>query len=125
MTFEIKQDDYILGFWSAGKGNGDSWYCICLKRKDDNQWIGQYAFRYRKDDKIFDSDDEKSRYEFKGPLIPEDEQIKIMDKFAALAQLEYNKNIEREIIKGDANEFRKFAIRSKNLHIKIEPNKQW
>jgi hypothetical protein len=124
MTFEIKKDDYILGFWSAGDGDGNTWHCICLKSKNGNEWLGRYTFRYKRDDKIFDSDDEKSSYKFKGPLISEEEQIIKMDKFASFVHQKYNVGKEREIIKGDVDKFLKFAVRSKNLHLKMVPNNE-
>lgn len=59
---EFDNKTYILGFWySNDPQTNNNWLC-CIVRDDasDGDWKGWYRFRYKKDEKIFDSDDEKS-----------------------------------------------------------------
>jgi len=67
---EIKPEDYYLGMWffelpdqfsRFGKG-GDFMLCVQRKKTEPTTWQITFRFRYKKDGRIWDSDDEKSWY---------------------------------------------------------------
>jgi hypothetical protein len=74
---ELKEGDYILGFWVL-EAKDMNWLCCVVKR--DGKWIGEYRFRYYQDNKTFHSKDKKSFYrmEIKGDL-PEEQVLSGID----------------------------------------------
>lgn len=73
------------------------------KRLDTGKWKGDYRFRYKKDDKIFGSDDKKSWYSINpkldGESEPDDEMEKILDGFQQHIRMMYP-DADKLIIKG-------------------------
>jgi hypothetical protein len=56
---ELGPDVWVHGIWFVGWDGCDWMACI---RKANGKWRLDYRFRYHKDDKAFDSKDEKSWY---------------------------------------------------------------
>ena len=69
MTIEIKKENYYSGLWRAElaglHGEGDVLACLFKDNLGDGCWHLIYRFRYVKDDKIFDSADQKNWYHMK------------------------------------------------------------
>lgn len=63
MTIEIKQGRYFLGMWFL-RGDGLD-FLASVFRDSGQAFRCIYRFRYYKDDKVFDSKDKKSWYEFR------------------------------------------------------------
>jgi len=100
---EFTVDDYILGMWFAEAPNGDNWQMTIIKR--DGKWLGEYRFRYKKDDKVWHSNDRKSFYNFKIPEEEtEEEVLKKMEVFFDVIKIQYPRG-EFISIKGDFNKF--------------------
>ena len=58
---EMLPEDYILGVWFACNKEGNDYMMTICKR--NNEWLGEYRFRYRRDEKIFNSKDIKNFYD--------------------------------------------------------------
>jgi hypothetical protein len=59
-VIELNDRTRVHGFWFCG-GPGVDWLAVILKQ-GDGAWEAIYRFRFHKDDKHFDSDDERSWY---------------------------------------------------------------
>jgi hypothetical protein len=116
---EFQPDDYILAVWFAETDGGDFLMSV-KKAKGSDVWDGEYRYRYIKDDKIFDSEDEKSFYTMAIPDKTEEEVESILDGMFDLMKLKYSGYNEKLTIKGDINKFNKAMIKSKFCQIKIE-----
>lgn len=57
---KLEQDDHIIGVWVAQDKVHNNFLMMLLRR--DDQYICNYRFRYVRDDKIFDCNDERSCY---------------------------------------------------------------
>ena len=115
---EIREDDYILGFWFAEAENGDNWLMLLLRRGE--KYIGQYRFRYKKDDKVFDSKDEKSFYSFSAKTkdIAEGEMIKKINQIFEIVKLRYPLRAKYIEVKGDIHKFSYLGAQEDFFHIK-------
>ena len=62
MTIELDDKSYIIGMWfsSDPKTNNDWLGCVIKDPDNPLKYKGWSRFRYTKDSKIFDNDDEKS-----------------------------------------------------------------
>lgn len=60
MTVELNEKDHIVCIWQADDLDGNNF--LMLLRKRDGCYLIDYRFRYRRDEKVFDSKDEKSFY---------------------------------------------------------------
>lgn len=115
---EIKDNDYIVGMWFAEAKNGDNWQLTLLKR--DNKWLGEYRFRYKVDEKVFDSKDKKSFYSFTiDGKMKEKEVIAKLNKLFELIKIKYPKGKFVEV-KGDMDKFMYVMAQEKFIHIKFE-----
>ena len=114
----IEENDYILGFWFAEAGNGDDWLMILLRR--GKKYIGEYRFRYKKDDKIFDSEDKKSFYSFSAKTedVAEDEMVKKLNGFFEMVKLRYSVRAKYIEVKGDFHKFSYLGAQEDFFHIK-------
>lgn len=59
---EINKDDYIIAVWFVSFRQYD-WMCT-VKRSENGGYEGEHRFRYYVDDKVHDSDDEKTFHQF-------------------------------------------------------------
>lgn len=66
MTIELDNNSYIVGMWfsSDPKTNNDWLACVIKDPENPLKYKGWSRFRYTKDEKIFDSEDEKSWTQF-------------------------------------------------------------
>lgn len=115
---EFKKDDYILAYWFAADKDGNDWMITVIKR--DNEWIAEYRFRYRKDEKIFGSKDEKNYYSFKIPASePENLVIEKINKIFEIIKLRYSECATFTEVKGDIDKFIYLLAQEKFSNIKI------
>jgi hypothetical protein len=64
--FEFTEKTYVDSIWYiSDKETGD--WMGCIYRQDDGPWVFRYRFRYYKDHKAFESDDEKHWYSYTSP----------------------------------------------------------
>ncbi len=61
----IELTDKTIGIWSVDLMNGSDW--LGAARKDGDQYVIEYRFRYHVDDLAFDSKDKKSWYRLSLP----------------------------------------------------------
>ncbi len=67
---EINPENYYIGMWffelpkhfSRFGNGGDFMMCVSRKKTEPTTWKIVFRFRHKKDDRIWDSDDEKSWY---------------------------------------------------------------
>lgn len=83
MMIEFNEQSYIIGIWySSDPITGNNWLASAMRDPENPDcYKGSYRFRYVKDNKIFDSQDEKRWMNFKCEKnLSEDEIIEIMEK---------------------------------------------
>lgn len=119
---EFKPDSYIVGLWySENPQTLDNWMCAVWKDKDDERWNVFYRMRYKKDDKIFDSKDEKSWYGFAcSGKTQEYQMIKTIDDMQRIGISIMMPKHDRLLIQGGFNDFLEKGKDKKWLHLKIE-----
>lgn len=71
-TIEIREGRYFVRWWFFS-GDRFDWLCALYRDMPDGEWTVQYRFRYYVDDKVNDSDDQKSWWSavFPGATIDE------------------------------------------------------
>lgn len=126
----INEGDYVLGIWFVSAPSGDDWMGCVIRPKGKNHFEGNYRFRYRKDDNIFDSDDEKSWYSFIVRIVEDEplEQIEndiigLMDDAAYLAAagMGADELPWRGIVRGTYKEFEKVVKDAPFFNTKTVP----
>lgn len=65
--FEFKDGQHYHGMWRAIFNGGDF---LAFMWREDGRWIFRYRFRYFKDAKVWESDDERSTYQVSMPDDP-------------------------------------------------------
>ena len=103
---ELKEDDYILGCWFAVDPDDNDWL-MTIKRKQDDplNWTGEYRFRYRVDNKVFQSQDRKSFYSFTITNQTEEQVIEQLNKLVDMIREQYSKFFKYTEIKGNSEKF--------------------
>lgn len=76
----LDENDYIVGVWFAYDKDGNSLFMIIKRGDSQNSWKGSYVFRYKEDNKVFDSKDRKSKYNMVIKDTTEDELINKIHK---------------------------------------------
>lgn len=102
---ELNDNTYLIGIWfSSNPHTLDSWLCHAIKDPDNpDKYKVFYRFRYKKDDKIFNSEDEKNHYEFGfNDTQSEDYIIDFIDKIQSLIEPGYPEK-DKIIIKGNVD----------------------
>lgn len=120
---ELKESDYILGYWFASDHEDNCWYKMIIKRGD--KWLGQYTFRYNKEEKgekdPFSGKDEKSIYQLSiDGDVKEDEVINIVNKLWNIIKVKYNGMSDMFLVQGDISKFLEIAKTKEYLHLKTE-----
>jgi hypothetical protein len=105
-SMELTENDYILGVWFAEDFQGNNWI-MTIKRPKDNMthWFGEYRFRYKVDDKVFNSQDEKSFYSFEIKDQDEKEVLSQVNRIANVIKIKYGKSFSYTEVKGDIHKF--------------------
>jgi hypothetical protein len=65
MSIRITPENYYVGFWSFALPENTGNFLACAWRQPDESttWHFQYRFRYYRDSKVFESDDERHWWE--------------------------------------------------------------
>lgn len=125
---ELQEGRHYYGFWWVAWENCD--WLLCAWHEDGSDRVNAvYRFRYYRDDKVWDSEDEKSVYELSIPIHSQDPQETyrvVEDKFSAMAQLlAYASNAhEAEYVRidGDHNAAARALMQSSWANVKRETN---
>jgi len=119
---ELDDESYIVGFWfSSNPLSLDSWLA-CVIRDPDNptKYKGFYRFRYKIDDKVFDSSDEKKFVDFTSEGNKTDEDmIQLFDNVQASLEFVYTEK-DRIIVKGDLEKLLSLSKDKYWMHIRSE-----
>ena len=114
---DMEKDDYIIGCWFAGGPKSD-WLAHLYARK--GEIVGKYRFRYHKDDKAFDSQDEKNWYQV-GPLEDTSEnRAKTAEAFTIMYEASYAFGFEEgdHFEGGTPEEFMEWFTSRPFVHVK-------
>ncbi len=96
MGFEFNEKSYISQFWVAADYNDNNF--LMFLHKGEEKWIVDYRFRYVKDDKIWNSSDEKSFYRFGAPLTySEDEMLEKLNQMFELISCRYQRAFSQQV----------------------------
>lgn len=121
MTIELVKQSYVLAQWFAENEAGDD-FMMCVYKKDklDLNFVGKYRFRYRKDDKIFDSEDKKVWYTIN--FFNEAEQLILMkmDYFINNLIAAKFKKVDKSIVQGDTAKWIELAKKTTWCNMKEE-----
>ena len=124
---EMNDNTYILGLWySNDPRTGNNWLCF-IERDDspDGDWKGVYRFRYKRDEKIFNSKDEKSWMTIEGrknksiPKMTEDQMIEYMDKFQLQLSGGYP-DMDKMIVRDGLKDFLEKAKEKDWMNLRVE-----
>ncbi len=109
---EIKDTDYILGFWYAENDNGDTWLLIskreCYSGSVSMAWIGEYRFKYK--------NGKKNAYTFNTVDKSENSMIDYYDNLLEKMKESYT-STDKLIVQGTLTKFRELAPTKKWIHI--------
>ncbi len=107
MTIELDKNSYVVGIWfSSDPDTGNDWLgCVFRDPEQPERFKFTSRFRYKKDDGIFESEDEKRWMSFiSSPGISEDDAIESMTKIQNKISEGYP-DIDSVIIKGGLDKF--------------------
>jgi hypothetical protein len=121
MTIELDDKSYVVGMWfsSDPKTNNDWLACMIKDPNNPKKYKGWSRFRYTKDDKIFDSEDEKSWTNFESSdTNTEDEIIAIMDSMQNAIETGYPVK-DKMIVKGSLKKLIELSKSKSWMNIKM------
>lgn len=119
--------EYCLAFWFAewearnAKERPGSWLAGVWREKNADHWTLKYRFRYYVDAKIFDSDDERSVYEFQPELeTPEAKLLESVGVVAALNKARFRCEVDFVLVRGDAEAAMKKLMERPWVNLRFE-----
>lgn len=116
---DVNKDDYILGFWFAQASNGDNWTMTAKKHPTlPDHWLVEYRFRYKEDDKIFESKDTKSFYNKMVVGTEEEVKHKLDDLFYTVITPRFNNRKEYIDVRGNQEKFIYLLAQADYVHVK-------
>jgi hypothetical protein len=120
MSFNFTDKSYILGVCYQETMDGLINYLTAFW-KEDGKWIGLQRKRIVKDDKIFDSNDEKiwTSLTPKRPDVTEDEIIEMIDLLHEFANI-FGLKSDILLVQGNTEKFLELAKTKTWMHIKCE-----
>lgn len=92
---EITKDVYVHSLWFCGNDEGD-WFAAITKEVHEGElkWLVRWRFRYTKDEKVWNSADEKNHYLTSAPATEDpDDLLKAMEEVAFLIALRYQRDV--------------------------------
>lgn len=122
MTIELNDKSYIVGLWfSSSLFHRHDWLAWIIKDPENPKgYTGGYRFRYAKDNKIFDSEDEKSwRYFKTTEEKTEDEIIKIGNDMQEKMKAHFPQT-DKIIVKGNLEKLMELAKDKPWMHLQTE-----
>jgi hypothetical protein len=121
MTIELKQDNFYRCIWRADLPNGDLIATLWKEASEGNRWTLVYRFRYYKDEKVFNSKDEKNWYTLKGKTDTDEEGRNLEGIFNHILEVGGKdfgvRNITRYDVNGDGLEAMKVFQNPERSHI--------
>ena len=100
---ELKETTQVRAFWFVAGGSRD-WMAVLL-RQEGGCWEALYRFRYYKDDKMHDSEDDKSWYRISTDEAPPEKQDglsidmeRTLDMVADMTIREFNSQLHEKLI---------------------------
>ena len=117
----LTEDSYILGILYAEDKDGNNFMLTVIRHKDNlTEWEGEYRYRYRVDNKVFDSKDIKRIYRFKIKDKTEEQVEDMLKELLEYVKIKFTKFSEYVPIKGDTHKFAFIGAQQDWLHIKKE-----
>lgn len=103
---EMKQGDYVLGFWFGPQidGEGSSDFLMTALRRD-GEWHIEYRFRYHVDKKTMDSDDKKNFYGYKLKETSEETVMAMLTEMVEHPVMTSKYKVEFHEVKGDMDKW--------------------
>lgn len=122
MTIQLDDKSYIVGMWFSSNPitNNDWLACIIRDPEHPNRFIGWSRFRYTKDDKIFDSEDEKIWTNFSSAEGATEQQMIAYLGIMQRGIEEGYPHMDEIIVKGDLKKLMKLAENKPWMNIKVE-----
>jgi hypothetical protein len=122
MSIKLDDKSYIVGLWfSHNPTTKDDWLsCVIRDPENPKRYKGWWRFRYQKDDKIFDSVDEKKWAEFYSKEdINDEEIICITEKVQKILQFQFSE-IDKIIVQGNLEKFMELSKEKNWMNLKTE-----
>lgn len=120
MTVKLDERDFIAYFWVADVLDGDNF--LMMLRKREGQWLIDYRFRLKEDEKVFDSVDKKVAYQAEcKPGMTESEAFKTCQELFQLTSEEFCMNRVYQRVNGDVEKFIKAVGKYECFHSKVIP----
>ena len=125
---ELKENDYILGYWFASDHSSNCWYTMVIKRGD--KWLVQQTFRYNKEPEgefdPFSGKDKKNRTDFEiAGDADENSVIEKMNKIWEVIKIKYPSYSDMFLVQGDIAKFFDIAKTKHYLHMKQVDKEQY
>lgn len=122
MTIELDDKSYIVGIWFSSNPKTNSNWLGCVIKDPDNpkKYKGWSRFRYAKDRKIFDSNDEKKWNTFiSAENKTENDMIEIMKGLQSSLDVFFPEK-DKIIVKGNLIKLIKLSKRKKWMNMMIK-----
>lgn len=118
---QIDEQSYIVGVWFSSCPETQNNWLACVIRDPENPkcFKGWSRFRYVKDDKIFDGEDEKSWTTLTAEDKTENEFIMMLDMVQVGIEEGYPDK-DRVIVQGDIHKMMKLTKDKAWMHMKVE-----
>ena len=120
MAIKINETDFVIHFWYAEAIDGDSF--LMILRKQISCWRLDWRFRYRRNEKVFDSNDKAIfRYALSGLQVPEAQAVDEAHGAYKLTADEFCINRVSRRVNGNVEKFNKILGSYSWCHSIIEP----
>jgi hypothetical protein len=118
---ELTESTYIVGFWFASDPRtGNDWMaCVIAHPEKKNHYKGWYRFRYRKDDRIFDNEDEKKWATFESKEEQTEKEVILNIDMAMEGISVRYKDVDKLMVQGNLDKFIKLSDTKKWLNLKV------
>jgi hypothetical protein len=120
---ELKKGRYISHLWFVDSKERDKDWMCWLYRDPGEDWVLEYRFRYYKDKKAHDSEDQKSFYETSiSQAMLEADVVRRVDILAGMTEATYKGALWKVPIQSDEPMVAVVAINKEPwMHVKFEP----
>jgi hypothetical protein len=120
--FDFTETSYIEAVWYVAWKNAD--WCGCVFRDGpDRPWRATHRFRHYKDDKTFDSDDEKSVFRIDPPPAANTRDVLVhaFDTMATAMAVVRGATVHKVRICGGQDRFESVMVKQPWVHRKVVP----
>lgn len=118
MSFKLDEKDHIVCFWMADDFDDNNF--LMLLRRRDGHYVIDYRFRYVKDNRVFDSDDEKNFYQakFKDLDVTETVAVETCQKMFSVVGTGFSLRNICQRVDGGMDEFVEAMSKYECFHVK-------